>query len=88
MTFVPSKINKIMESLRFKAIDNLTSTKEGVKVESPAKITAIFGESVFTLKTAREFLSDDAYKSLANSIKSGRLRDKFFSRSKRQIPSA
>ena len=76
MTFVPSKINKIMESLRFKAIDNLTSTKEGVKVESPAKITAIFGESVFTLKTAREFLSDDAYKSLANSIKSGQKIDR------------
>ena len=65
-----------MESLRFKAIDNLTSTKEGVKVESPAKITAIFGESVFTLKTAREFLSDDAYKSLANSIKSGQKIDR------------
>jgi len=76
MTFVPSKINKIMESLRFKAIDNLTSTKEGVRVESPAKITAIFGESVFTLKTAREFLSDDAYKSLANSIKSGQKIDR------------
>ena len=65
-----------MESLRFKAIDNLTSTKEGVRVESPAKITAIFGESVFTLKTAREFLSDDAYKSLANSIKSGQKIDR------------
>ncbi len=76
MTFVRSKINTIMESLRFKAIDNLTSTKEGVKVESPAKITAIFGESVFTLKTAREFLSDDAYKSLANSIKSGQKIDR------------
>ncbi|PHX73929.1 MAG: glutamine synthetase type III [Chitinophagaceae bacterium] len=65
-----------MESLRFKAIDNLTSTKEGVRVESPAKITAIFGESVFTLKTAREFLSDNAYKSLANSIKSGQKIDR------------
>ncbi len=76
MTFVASKINKIMESLRFKAIHNLTSSKEGIRVESPAKITAIFGESVFTLKTAREFLSDDAYKSLANSIKSGQKIDR------------
>ena len=34
-----------------------------------AKITGIFGENVFTLKTAREFLSDEAYKSLVASIK-------------------
>ena len=34
------------------------------------KITGIFGENVFTLQKAREFLSDDAYKSLKSSIKS------------------
>ncbi len=34
------------------------------------KITAVFGENVFTLKTARKFLSDEAYKSLLGSIKS------------------
>ena len=28
------------------------------------KITGIFGENVFTLQKAREFLSDEAYKSL------------------------
>jgi len=60
-----------MQSLRFKAIDNLTSVNGEVNVESPAKITDIFGENVFTLKTAREFLSDDAYKSLVSSIKTG-----------------
>jgi glutamine synthetase len=55
-------------SLRFKAIHNL-STKPDVKVEASTKITAIFGSSVFTLKTAREFLSDEAFKSLQSSVK-------------------
>ena len=41
-----------------------------------AKITAIFGENVFTLKIAREFLSDEAYKSLLASIKSGKKIDR------------
>jgi glutamine synthetase len=64
-----------MSSLRFKAIDNLTTTTDGL-MPGPAKITAIFGENVFTLKTAREFLSDEAYKSLLASIKSGKKIDR------------
>ncbi len=59
-----------MQSLRFKAIDNLTANSEG-KDASPSRITAIFGENVFSLKTAREYLSDEAYKSLVSSMKSG-----------------
>lgn len=57
-------------SLRFKAIDGLT-TKPNISVESAAKITSIFNSNVFTLKTAREYLSDEAYKSLQASIKAG-----------------
>src|SRR5215469_8539407 len=64
-----------MSSLRFKAIDNLTTSDES-KVPGAAKITAIFGENVFTLKTAREFLSDEAYKSLLASIKGGKKIDR------------
>ena len=60
-----------MESLRFKAIHNLTASPFSVDVKGSSKITQIFGENVFTLKTAREFLSDEAYKSLVASIKSG-----------------
>jgi glutamine synthetase len=60
-----------MQSLRFKAIDNLTSGNTEVNVEGAGKVTAIFGEHVFTLKTARDFLSDDAYKSLLGSVKTG-----------------
>jgi glutamine synthetase len=59
-----------MQSLRFKAIDNLTAGAEAKEPVS-SRITAIFGENVFNLKTAREFLSDEAYKSLVNSMKSG-----------------
>src|ERR1700733_2903759 len=64
-----------MSSLRFKAIDNLTTTTETM-IPGAAKITAIFGENVFTIKTAREFLSDEAYKSLTASIKGGKKIDR------------
>ena len=62
-------------SLRFNAINNLSSAQE-VQVENPTMITAIFGESVFTVKTAREFLSDEAYKSLVGSIRAGQKIDR------------
>lgn len=65
-----------MESLRFKAINDLTAQANGLDVEGPAKITGIFGTNVFTLKTAREFLSDEAYKSLNSSIKGGKKIDR------------
>src|SRR6186997_3526868 len=62
-------------SLRFNAINNLSSAQE-LQVENPTRITAIFGESVFTVKTAREFLSDEAYKSLIGSIRAGQKIDR------------
>src|SRR6516164_1219541 len=65
-----------MESLRFKAINDLTAESNGHAVEGSTKITAIFGENVFTLKTAREFLSDEAYKSLVASVKGGKKIDR------------
>src|SRR6476661_1971754 len=62
-------------SLRFQAINDLTNDCATPK-ESSAKITAIFGENVFTLKKAREFLSDEAYKSLVGSIRGGKKIDR------------
>lgn len=62
-------------SLRFNAINNL-SVSHDVKVDGSAKITGIFGSNVFALKTAREFLSDEAYKSLQASIKAGQKIDR------------
>ncbi|MFN5913489.1 MAG: glutamine synthetase III, partial [Chitinophagaceae bacterium] len=64
------------QSLRFKAIDNLTTVKEELSVGGSDKVAASFGENVFTMKTAREYLSDEAYKSLSNSIKSGQKIDR------------
>lgn len=65
-----------MESLRFKAINDLTSSSNGKDLGRSTKITAIFNENVFTLKVAREFLSDEAFKSLTGSIKGGKKIDR------------
>ncbi|GAB2822180.1 glutamine synthetase III family protein [Ferruginibacter profundus] len=65
-----------MQSLRSHALENLTSNPVEVKVSGSSKITAIFNENVFTLKVARQFLSDDAYKSLVASVKSGKKIDR------------
>ncbi|HNP22397.1 MAG TPA: glutamine synthetase III [Panacibacter sp.] len=65
-----------METLRFKALQNLFSNSAEVQVEGPPKVTAIFGDNVFTIKKAREYLSDEAYKSLAASIKGSKKIDR------------
>ncbi|NML23013.1 glutamine synthetase type III [Pseudoflavitalea sp. G-6-1-2] len=65
-----------MESLRFKAINDLSSNANGHSKKTTTKITGIFGENVFTLKTAREYLSDEAYKSLIASIKGAKKLDR------------
>jgi len=62
-------------SLRFNAINNLITSQEA-NVEGLAKITAIFSENVFNLKTARQFLSDEAFKSLVSSIKAAQKIDR------------
>src|SRR4030095_11983762 len=62
-------------SLRFNAINNLNTNQEK-DVEGSSKITAIFGEHVFTHKTARQYLSDEAFKSLTSSIKAGQKIDR------------
>ncbi len=62
-------------SLRFQALKNLTAN-DNIEVANTPKITAIFGSNVFTLKIAREFLSDEGYKSLLSSIKSGQKIDR------------
>ena len=59
-----------MQSLRLNALYNLISDSKNQLAPPSKKITAIFGDNVFSLQKAREFLSDDAYKSLVSSIKS------------------
>src|SRR6186713_2005129 len=57
-------------SLRFQALSNL-SEPTSVPTDNTTKITAIFAENVFTYQIARQFLSDEGYKSLMSSVKSG-----------------
>jgi glutamine synthetase len=65
-----------MESLRVKAINDLSTKSTDVVLDGSEKITAIFQENVFTTRTAREFLSDEAFKSLTGSIKGGKKIDR------------
>src|SRR6195952_3547139 len=62
-------------SLRFSALNNLL-VSEKLKPEPSTKITAIFAENVFTHQVARQFLSDEAYKSLISSVKAGQKIDR------------
>jgi glutamine synthetase len=59
-----------MQSLRLNALYALISNSGPDNAPGAKKITGIFGENVFTLQKSRDFLSDDAYKSLKSSIKS------------------
>ncbi len=65
-----------MESLRFNALKSLQSHPTEVPVAASKKVTAIFGENVFTLDVARHYLADEAYKSLIASIDSGKKIDR------------
>jgi glutamine synthetase len=63
-------------SLRFQAIKNL-STASDVQVEGSPKVTSLFATNVFTHKIAREYLSDEAYKSLTASVKTSNKIDRY-----------
>ena len=58
-----------MQSLRLNALHELLASPRNPAVAPSRKITGFFAENVFDLKKAREFLSDEAYKSLVSSIK-------------------
>ena len=62
-------------SLRFNALNNLLNAGQ-VQPGPSNKITAIFAENVFTHQVARQFLSDEAYKSLMSSIRAGQKIDR------------
>ena len=63
-------------SLRFQAVSKLSDYSDKIPVQGSTKITSIFGENVFTLKTARQFFSDEAYKSISSSIKDSKKIDR------------
>jgi glutamine synthetase len=65
----------IFMSLRFNALAKLQTSSEA-DAQRATKITAIFAENVFTHAIARQFLSDEAYKSLMGSVKAGQKIDR------------
>ena len=67
---------KKMTFLRFSALETIAKRNNEVKKDNSPKITAIFNENVFTLQTARQFLSEDAFKSLLASSKGGKKIDR------------
>jgi glutamine synthetase len=58
-----------MQSLRLNALHDLFASSKFTEVPASKTISQLFGENVFDLKKAREFMSDEAYKSLTSSIK-------------------
>ncbi|MCF8451262.1 MAG: glutamine synthetase III [Taibaiella sp.] len=61
-----------MSSLRFQALQALAAGEEKkISGYSEKKITTMFASNVFTGRAQREYLSDEAYKSLMNSAKNG-----------------
>jgi len=60
-----------MSSLRFSALHELGANEKKIGHYNGKKITAMFATYVFTGRTMREYLSDEAYKSLQASIKAG-----------------
>jgi glutamine synthetase len=65
-----------MDTLRFSAIERLHASannrpRENGEAGNHTKITAFFGSNVFNSKSMREYLSEEAFKSLMGSIRSG-----------------
>ncbi|MFT4063117.1 MAG: glutamine synthetase III [Edaphocola sp.] len=61
-----------MSSFRFESIENIDAHSE-LKIHGygDKKVTSIFGKHVFTGTVLRQYLTDEAYKSLTKSIKTG-----------------
>jgi len=65
-----------MSSLRYLALQELAREEKKIGHYAGKKITSIFGSNVFTERAMREYLSDEAYKSLMASIKAGEKLDR------------
>ncbi len=65
-----------MGNLRFTAIKKISENAISYDVKASEKVSSIFNENVFTLKTARHYLTDEAYKSLVASTMGGKKIDR------------
>jgi glutamine synthetase len=60
-----------MSNLRFDAIKKLAEKPQDIRSYGDKKVMDFFASNVFTQKAKREYLTDEAYKSLINSVKTG-----------------
>lgn len=58
-----------MSTLRFPALQELNAEERKISHYNGKRITAMFNSNVFTGRAMREYLTDEAYKSLMSSIK-------------------
>ena len=65
-----------MSNLRTTAVKNISRNSISYEVNASEKVSTIFNENVFTLKTARHYLSDESYKSLQASTFGGKKIDR------------
>ncbi|MDT0644611.1 glutamine synthetase III [Zunongwangia sp. F363] len=59
-----------MSTLRFEALKQ-TFNRKPVKIEEPSKRSELFGSNVFNTSVMKQFLTKEAYKSVADAIKTG-----------------
>lgn len=60
-----------MSSLRFSALKELSAEEKKIGHYQGKRITTLFNSHVFTGRVMREYLTDEAYKSLMSSIRAG-----------------
>jgi len=65
-----------MNALRTSALEDISVGEKSVRHYDEKRVTSFFGCNVFSGKTAREYLTDEAYKSLQASIKTGQRLDR------------
>lgn len=63
--------NKSMTSLRFNALKEIGSTEKKIGHYAGKRISSLFNNNVFTDRAMREYLTEEAYKSLLGSIRAG-----------------
>ncbi len=61
-----------MNNLRIQAINNINEGEKNIRSYSSTKVTEFFGINVFSDKVQRDYLSEEAFYSLQESVQSGK----------------
>lgn len=65
-----------MNNLRHQAINNVNEGEKNIRAYASNKVTDFFGTNVFSDKTQRDYLSEEAFYSLQESVQSGKKVDR------------